>query len=85
MFKVLTQMVVIAAAAASSNPGPTSTQGARMEALGETVSMEVGEAVTLDGTTLTLSFTGITDDSRCPQDVDCIWGGGGDGRSVANE
>lgn len=35
----------------------------------------VGEAAAVSGTPLTIEFTGVTGDSRCPADAICIQGG----------
>jgi hypothetical protein len=35
----------------------------------------VGEAAAVSGTRLTIEFTGVTGDSRCPADAICIQGG----------
>ena len=37
--------------------------------------MGVGESASIDHTNLTLTFTGVTGDSRCPKDVVCVWAG----------
>ncbi len=44
-------------------------------ALGEPFSLRVGESLSIKGTDLRLRFAGVTSDSRCPMDVDCIVAG----------
>jgi hypothetical protein len=41
--------------------------------LGQAVALRVGEAAQAEGLTITLSA--ITEDSRCPNNVDCAWAG----------
>jgi hypothetical protein len=42
---------------------------------GDTFRLAPGEAVALEGTDLTVQFVGVTSDSRCPEDVTCVWEG----------
>lgn len=51
--------------------GPT----APTAALGETFVLAPGERVSLQGTSLTVGFVGVSGDSRCPADALCIQGG----------
>ncbi|MGE3268556.1 MAG: hypothetical protein AB7P40_07400 [Chloroflexota bacterium] len=39
------------------------------------VQLRVGEAVTLDNGALTVTLLAVTEDSRCPKDVMCVWSG----------
>lgn len=36
-----------------------------------------GQSATVNGGALTISFTGVPEDSRCPVGVQCIWAGNG--------
>jgi hypothetical protein len=37
--------------------------------------VQYGQTVTLESGTLLLTFVSVDEDSRCPEDVDCIWQG----------
>jgi len=39
--------------------------------------LKAGQTVRVDGTGLTVSFVGVSEDSRCPTDVVCVWAGNG--------
>jgi hypothetical protein len=41
----------------------------------ETVTLKVGQQKTAKMSGLKVKFLGVTEDSRCPKDVDCIWAG----------
>jgi len=41
----------------------------------EPFTLAVGESASFDGVRLTVQFTGVTGDSRCPADAVCIQGG----------
>lgn len=44
---------------------------------GESLSVPVGESRVVPGTTTTIAFLRVAEDSRCPLDVDCVWAGNG--------
>jgi hypothetical protein len=44
-------------------------------ALGQPFELAVGEMQTIAETGLQLTFTAVTEDSRCPSNVQCIWAG----------
>jgi hypothetical protein len=46
-------------------------------ALGQEFTLRVGEQVQIKETGLKISFSAVTEDSRCPKGVDCIWAGNG--------
>lgn len=50
---------------------------AKRAALGQEFTLKVGQQVTIEETGLHISFTAVTEDSRCPKGVDCIWAGNG--------
>ncbi len=55
---------------------PTTTvPKGRTVALGETFSVKVGESATIAGAGLTVTFTSVVSDSRCPPGVQCIQAG----------
>lgn len=41
----------------------------------EEVTIKVGELVIVSGTSLAIEFSSVTQDSRCPIDVICVWAG----------
>ena len=43
--------------------------------VGREFKLKVGRVVTLDGGRLRLRFARVSEDSRCPVDVDCVWAG----------
>jgi hypothetical protein len=47
----------------------------RTVALGETFSVKVGESVSVTGAGLSVTFTALVSDSRCPRGVQCIQAG----------
>src|SRR5262245_18240365 len=57
----------------ASNPAGPSASGSTA-AIGETLRLKVGESATLDGK-VTLRFDRVSDDSRCPIGVTCVWEG----------
>ncbi|HEY3287339.1 MAG TPA: hypothetical protein VGJ96_09520 [Gemmatimonadaceae bacterium] len=44
-------------------------------ALGENIDMRLGTSVQVPGDTLSVKFTDVTADSRCPTGVQCVWAG----------
>ena len=44
-------------------------------ALGESFTLEVGEAAQIEAEALQIGFENVPTDSRCPTDVQCIWEG----------
>ena len=43
--------------------------------LGADVTLAPGQAVSVKTTPITVRFVAVTEDSRCPRDVTCIWAG----------
>lgn len=54
-------------------PSPTVAEEIMMLELDRPMTIHVGDTIIVGATELTLSA--ITDDSRCPEDVDCFWAG----------
>jgi hypothetical protein len=42
---------------------------------GQPFTLKIGQAITLQGSGLRLEVSGIPEDSRCPQNVTCVWAG----------
>lgn len=51
------------------------TQGSSKVAAAEKVSVKFGETVSSKSTRVKTKLVEIIEDSRCPEDVDCIWAG----------
>jgi hypothetical protein len=43
--------------------------------LGEEFSLPVGQSVVITGEDLDIKFVEVSEDSRCPKDVTCVWEG----------
>ena len=72
-------LAVLLAATACNSPArdvliiptaPTSTVP-----MGTDFTLAPGESVVVNSSDLTLTFVGLTGDSRCPIDVQCVWAG----------
>jgi hypothetical protein len=59
---------LVLATGASVLAAPTSS-------LGKEFTVRVGQTVTIAGEQLSLTFTRVTEDSRCPSGVVCVWEG----------
>src|SRR5688572_4335096 len=61
----------------STTPGePTPGQtNAATVAIGDTFSLRAGETAQVEGTQVQVAFKRVENDSRCPQDVTCVWAG----------
>lgn len=69
-------VLALAAAVAACSSGGTGPTGSGTPApSGGTLTLDVGDAATLPGTSITLFFQAVTEDSRCPTDVVCVWEG----------
>lgn len=53
---------------------PGSGEGTSV-ALPTTVTLAVGESVLVDSVDVEVTFSSVTEDSRCPVDVTCVWAG----------
>lgn len=62
-------LVALAGVAACGRAGPTEAS------LGEEFTLRTGESATVGPDSLSVTFTKITADSRCPADVTCVWAG----------
>src|SRR5256885_11855957 len=49
--------------------------GVKSPALNQSLDLKVGQTVSVQGTPLKVSFQSVADDSRCPEDVTCVWAG----------
>ena len=51
---------------------PSASSGAR---LGEEFRIKIGQRITIKGQRLSIRFTAVREDSRCPTGVQCVWAG----------
>ena len=69
-------MTTLASTTAPPSTAPTTTvPKVRTVALGETFSVKVGESASVAGAGLSVTFTALVSDSRCPPGVQCIQAG----------
>jgi hypothetical protein len=68
-------IVSFAACVNQGNVGPNGTAPPIQVASGHEFEIAVGQEAHLLGTTITIRFGGISQDSRCPSDVRCVWAG----------
>lgn len=72
----LAVMIAAACGGASQDTDSPSAPAATVEARqGETFRLRPGETARLAGSGLLIGFRAITQDSRCPSDVVCVWQG----------
>lgn len=66
----------LAGCVAPSQPGPSGSvmQTIQVDA-GREFEIAVGQEARVRGTPIILRFRGVTQDSRCPSDVQCVWAG----------
>ena len=84
MIKALTLFALILAGCSSK----TTFEPQVSAAVGDTFVLRVGQEVNLQGEGLRILFEAVTEDSRCPQNVTCVWEGNGQVRlrvSSSNE
>lgn len=69
-------ILVLLAACSYSGVGPEDGREAAVEAaLDAPFTLAPGETARITGTTLLVTFVGVSSDSRCPEDVTCFWEG----------
>jgi hypothetical protein len=64
-------MLGVALACDSSPSGPEGP----VVRTGEPFELRAGESASIEGADLTVTFLGVTGDSRCPLNVACVWAG----------
>ena len=76
---LVTTAVVAGCGASLTDPGvtpdPDPTAAHLASAVGDTVTVELGESVTFEPTGTELTFLRLVGDSRCPIGVTCVWEG----------
>ena len=71
----LAQVVPTESSVALSTFTPVPTEHPAEAQFGEEIQINAGDSVTLDNGKLTITFKSLVSDSRCPQEVVCVWGG----------
>jgi hypothetical protein len=72
---VLVIVAAVLAACSSGGSGPTGSGNPSPS--GQSVSVRVGGEAVVPGTQVTIRFHEVTEDSRCPSNVVCVWEGNG--------
>lgn len=72
-------ILVLAACMSASQPttGTTPASGNIQVGTGQNFDLRAGESARVTGTPITVIFRSVSDDSRCPSDVQCVWAGDG--------
>ena len=70
MLRAMTPLLFLAACASTAGT-PTSPA----PALNEEFTLSPGETATVSGANVRVTFDQVSEDSRCPTDVNCIWEG----------
>jgi hypothetical protein len=55
--------------------GTNGTGGTLQVAIGQEFQLAVGQEARIVGTPITVTFRSVSDDSRCPSNVQCVWAG----------
>ena len=74
-FMIAGLTVVIAAIAIFPSTGCSNNQVAVTIGLGEEFTIGVGDSAQIAGEDMTITFNEVIGDSRCPQNVTCVWEG----------
>jgi hypothetical protein len=65
-------VLVLAGAALACGASPTAPKNAKAS---EPFTLAPGQSAIVEGTGIEVGFVGVSDDSRCPVDVTCVWAG----------
>ena len=71
-------LMIAALAGCSSTNGEPASPGqtnAATVSIGDTFTLRAGEIAQVSGTQVQVAFKRVENDSRCPQDVQCVWAG----------
>ena len=55
--------------------GCAARSDAKEKMLGQEFNLKIGQKARIKGEDLTINFSSVAEDSRCPEGVDCIWAG----------
>jgi hypothetical protein len=77
--RIAAAMALATAACTTQNGGITASgpSSSDIVAIDRAFDLRAGQTARVEGTSLTISFTGVIEDSRCPVDVQCVWAGNG--------
>ena len=78
MKRILVFALLVSATACMtpSQPGTPGTLTPTIQAeVGREFDIAVGQEAKLQGSNVVIRFRGVTNDSRCPSDVQCVWAG----------
>jgi len=66
----------VSACASPSQPGPAGGISTGIQVpVGREFDLGFGQEGRVQGTSIVIRFSGVTEDSRCPADVQCVWAG----------
>lgn len=71
---VIACSLLFAAGVASAASAAHDRSGRAVD-LGQEFKLKAGRQVAVKGTKLWIRFVGVSNDSRCPKDVQCVWAG----------
>jgi hypothetical protein len=71
MLRAMTPLLFVAACASGGGNAPTPPT----PSLNEEFVLAPGQTAAVEGTNVRLTFDRVSEDSRCPADVNCIWEG----------
>jgi ABC-type glycerol-3-phosphate transport system substrate-binding protein len=77
MLRVAKVMIVVAALTGCSSGGYGPTDSGNPSPSAQTVSVPAGGSAVVPGTDVTIAFRAVTEESRCPLNVVCVWEGNG--------
>jgi hypothetical protein len=69
----LAVLAALAACAAPPAPAPAEPVGAPAASLDTPFTLAIGDSATLSDAPVTISFDAVSEDSRCPTKVTCVW------------
>lgn len=79
MRKIGVFAALLLSATACSTPSQPGVSGGLTPAInvgvGSEFNIAVGQEARLQGSNVVIRFRGVTEDSRCPSDVQCVWAG----------
>ncbi|MFN2603081.1 MAG: hypothetical protein ABR582_10035 [Gemmatimonadaceae bacterium] len=73
----LSLFAVIACAGSGAAVGSNNPIGTKIVAVDQDFDLAPTGTASIDGGALTLTFDKVTEDSRCPTGVECVWAGNG--------
>jgi hypothetical protein len=72
----ITLVLVAAACMSTTQPGTSGSITPTIQVgVGSEFDISVGQQARIQGSEIVIRFRGVTNDSRCPSDVQCVWAG----------